>query len=228
MADPFASAEKTQLLPRRRETVDARLYMAINSLPHHRGWDDQVELLSDLGKGAGWVAGGTWLALRDGARGRRAGVAAVAGMFAGVALVQGPLKRIFRRRRPFARRLAFVVGARPVDSSFPSGHTAGSFAAAVALARFYPRDRPLLLGLATAVGLSRIYLGHHFPSDVLVGAAIGSGIGLATGRLLQDGLGNAGDGLAAAEGAAGDGDPAGAVSAPRRPVPNRRRLLVET
>jgi undecaprenyl-diphosphatase len=78
-----------------------------------------------------------------------------------------------------------VVGPRPTDSSFPSGHSAGSFAAATALAAFYPKDRSMLLALAAGVGFSRTYLGHHFPSDVLVGASMGWLIGKLGARLLR-------------------------------------------
>jgi len=64
--------EVLRRIPRTRETIDARLYLLINGLPHTRYWDDQIELLSDLGKGIGWDTGSCWLALRDGSRGRRA------------------------------------------------------------------------------------------------------------------------------------------------------------
>ena len=168
----------------KRATLDRLLYDAINRLPHTPYFDEQVTLLSDLGEGIGWVAGATWLGLRDGGRGRRAAVASTAAMLVAVGLVQGPIKGTVRRRRPFLRGISRVVGAPPADASFPSGHTAGSFAAAVALASFYPRDAPLLLGLATAVGASRVYLGHHFPSDVLAGAGLGAGLGLLARRLL--------------------------------------------
>jgi len=174
-------------LPRKRETVDARAFIAVNSLPRTPYMDEQISLLSDLGKGPGWVAGSCWLAIRGGSRGRRAGVAAVAGMLAAVGLVQGPIKSLFPRRRPFATRLVIVVGKKPVDSSFPSGHTAGSFAAATALAAFYPGERPLLLLFASAVGFSRVYLGHHFPSDVLIGAGLGALIGGGAARLARVG-----------------------------------------
>jgi len=176
---------RLRLLPRRRETVDARLYLALNHLPHPGLADRYVTLLSDLGKGAGWVGVGAWLALRDGPRGRRAAVASVGAMLLTVALVQGSIKALLPRRRPFHRRLAVVVGRRPVDSSFPSGHTAGSFAAATALGLFYPRRRPAALGLAAGVGLSRVYLGHHFPSDVLAGGALGWLLGTLGGRLVR-------------------------------------------
>src|SRR5437763_1681330 len=158
----------------RRTTIDRNLFTAINDLPHTPYFDEQVTLLSDLGKGAGWVAGAAWLAVRDGTRGRRAALASVGAMLLAVGLVQGPIKGTLRRQRPFVRKVARVVGRRPLDSSFPSGHTAGSFAAAAALTSFYPKDGPLLLGTAAAVGASRVYLGLHFPSDVLVGAALGA------------------------------------------------------
>jgi undecaprenyl-diphosphatase len=169
----------------RRVTIDRQLYSAINGLPHTGYFDEQVSLLSDLGKGAGWVAAAAWLAARDGSRGRRAAFASVGAMLLAVGLVQGPIKGTLRRRRPFVHEVARVVGHRPRDTSFPSGHTAGSFAAAAALSCFYARDRPLLVAAAAAVGASRVYLGMHFPSDVLVGAGMGAALGLLARRLAR-------------------------------------------
>lgn len=57
--------------------------------------------------------------------------------------------------------------------SFPSGHTSSAFAVATVLANRHPKQKWLYYGLATAVGLARIRKSAHFPSDVLVGAAIG-------------------------------------------------------
>lgn len=59
-------------------------------------------------------------------------------------------------------------------ASFPSGHTITAFASATALALFLPRWRVPLLLLATLVGLSRLAVGAHYPSDVLAGAALGA------------------------------------------------------
>jgi undecaprenyl-diphosphatase len=107
-------------------------------------------------------------------------------MLAATGLTQGPVKGYFLRQRPWAVLAEdIVIGKRTSDSSFPSGHTAGSFAAALTLSRWFPEDRPLLLGIAGAVGLSRIYLGHHYPSDVLGGAAAGSAVGV-LGGLIYD------------------------------------------
>lgn len=157
--------------------IDRRLFRLINDLPHTSTSDRYVSVLSDLGEGLGWVAGGAALAILGGSRGRRAGIAVAAASLSATYVVQQRVKPLFRRVRPFVNREAHVVGLRPPDHSFPSGHTASSFAAATALAFFYPRAAPLAYTLATAVGVSRVHLGVHFPSDAAVGGVIGVGIG---------------------------------------------------
>jgi undecaprenyl-diphosphatase len=157
--------------------IDRRLFTLINGLPHSTTSDRYVSVLSDLGEGLGWVAGGAALAILGGARGRRAGVAAAVASLAATYIVQQRVKPLFRRVRPFVNREARVVGIRPADHSFPSGHTASSFAAATALAFFYPRSAPLAYTVAVGVGASRVHLGVHFPSDAAVGGVIGIGIG---------------------------------------------------
>jgi undecaprenyl-diphosphatase len=61
----------------------------------------------------------------------------------------------------------------PHDASFPSGHAATSFAAATMLSFAFPRLAPVLFLLASAVAFSRVYVGVHYPLDVLGGAAVG-------------------------------------------------------
>jgi undecaprenyl-diphosphatase len=67
----------------------------------------------------------------------------------------------------------------PPDSSFPSGHAQTAFAAAVYLALLFPRGAAAFLALAALVGLSRVALGVHYPSDVIAGAALGSALSIA-------------------------------------------------
>lgn len=166
--------------PPARAGLDRRLFGLVNGLPHSTTSDRYVSVLSDLGEGLGWVAGGAALALLGGPKGRRAGMATALASLAATYVVQQRVKPLFRRVRPFVNREARVVGIRPPDHSFPSGHTASSFAAATALAFFYPKAAPVAYTLATGVGVSRVHLGVHFPSDAAVGGVIGIGIGTFT------------------------------------------------
>jgi undecaprenyl-diphosphatase len=165
------------IAPPARAGIDRRLFSLINDLPHSATSDRYVSVISDLGEGLGWVAGGIGLAMLGASKGRRAGAATAVASLAATYVVQTRVKPLFRRVRPFVNRNARVVGMRPADHSFPSGHTASSFAAATALAFYYPKAAPLAYTLATGVAVSRVHLGVHFPSDTAVGGVIGIGIG---------------------------------------------------
>ena len=89
------------------------------------------------------------------------------------------LKELFDRARPPLAGID-AVGVIPSSASFPSGHSATAFAAAVAVGLFYPRLRRPLLALAAVVALSRVYLGVHYASDVLAGSLLGVLLGLAS------------------------------------------------
>jgi undecaprenyl-diphosphatase len=110
--------------------------------------------------------------------------AGAAAAFAGIAVLL--LKALFDRPRPPVAHTGLdPIGLVPGSASFPSGHAATAFAAAVAVGIVHPRLRLPLLGLATLVALSRVYLGVHYGSDVLAGTALGVAIGLATGLLIR-------------------------------------------
>lgn len=108
-----------------------------------------------------------------GGEARRAGLTSLVAL-ASSHLVVRVLKRRTERPRPYL----VLAGSRSVaaplpDYSFPSGHTAASFALATVLGGFWPSWAGLWLAAAFLVGVSRTYLGHHYPSDVLVGALLG-------------------------------------------------------
>ena len=167
--------------------LDRRVFAALNGLPHTPTSDRYVSTLSNLGEGLGWVAAGAAMAMLGGPRGRRAGIATGLASVTATYVVQKWIKPVFRRARPAVDRGALVVGVRPLDHSFPSGHSASSFAAATALSIYYPKAAPLAFTLATGVGLSRVHLGVHYPSDAAVGAVVGIGIGTFVGWLVSKG-----------------------------------------
>ena len=83
------------------------------------------------------------------------------------------LKRLIDRPRPYMSFDGAIFRKPPsCRYSFPSGHTCAAFAIALPLASAYPVIAPFVLGIACMVGLSRIYLGFHYPTDVLAGFAI--------------------------------------------------------
>jgi undecaprenyl-diphosphatase len=161
------------------EELDRRLLRLLRS----RGHDDpQVESaiagFSRTGEHAAcWFALGTLgVALSPrGSRRRRAfgrGVA-VTGIAYGL---NTAVKFAVKRPRPELEDLPPLT---PVVTglSFPSAHATTSFAAAAAYSSALPLASPLFYGAATMFALSRPYLGVHYPSDVIAGAALGSVIG---------------------------------------------------
>lgn len=124
--------------------------------------------------------GALWLLLAGGMclrkKTRRTGLLCFLSIGVELLLVNVALKNLVGRERPFQKIDGLeVLCRRPRDYSFPSGHTAVSFAAATAVfAGGYKRFGTLLLLYATLVGFSRMYLGVHYPTDVLAGAFIGA------------------------------------------------------
>ena len=86
------------------------------------------------------------------------------------------LKPAIGRTRPISVR-AFdpprALPPMPRSLSFPSGHTAAAFGSAVTITRMWPQARVIWWTLAVLMGYSRIYVGHHYPLDVVGGAAVG-------------------------------------------------------
>lgn len=95
------------------------------------------------------------------------------------------LKPAIHRARPFLTTPAIrVIGPLSPRASFPSGHAAATFAGAVVLGYIVPEARLVWWLLAVAIAYSRLYLGVHYPLDVMAGAAIGAVCGALTCRVL--------------------------------------------
>jgi undecaprenyl-diphosphatase len=96
------------------------------------------------------------------------------------------IKKLTGRKRPCAYEPHAWAKLLPPDQfSFPSGHTITAFAVAVSLSLYYPGLSIGLLFCAASVAASRILLGMHFLSDVLAGAAIGTGLAFGADWLIR-------------------------------------------
>ena len=119
-------------------------------------------------------------------RQRRYGAAVACGLVLDLVACNLVLKPLIGRVRPFAVNPdVLLLIAPPGDASFPSGHTAASFAAVFALRTAgSPLWKPALV-LAAVIALSRLYLYVHWPSDVLGGALLGAAVGWAGAKLAE-------------------------------------------
>ena len=121
---------------------------------------------------------------------RRAGLLALLAMLLGLLCNNVLLKQLVQRPRPYLTVEGLLPLIAPPDpNSFPSGHACASFAAAVSWLLSLPRKRRWIGGagmaLAVLMALSRLYVGVHFPTDVLTGALVGSLCALAVYALAR-------------------------------------------
>jgi membrane-associated phospholipid phosphatase len=157
------------------DSLDRQILIAMRTRGHPPAAEAAAKALALLGEwGAVWVAIGLAGALADQPRRERwLRGALVAPLAVGINYA---VKLAVRRPRPELRRLPPLAGA-PSRLSFPSAHATSSLAAATAYGRVAPGTRAPFYSLAVAISLTRPYLGMHYPSDVLAGAALGLAIG---------------------------------------------------
>lgn len=112
---------------------------------------------------------------------RKSGLIVAAALCIDVIVCNGILKNLFARTRPFdVNEAVQLLITAPKDFSFPSGHTAASFAAVAAL--YFAGKKKLWkvsLVLAVLIAFSRMYLYVHYPTDILGGVLVGLGAGAA-------------------------------------------------
>jgi YegS/Rv2252/BmrU family lipid kinase len=162
--------------------VDRRL---VRSAERHRS-----PLLDELFTGASQIANRSllWFALAGlfaafgDRRGKQAAADGLVAIALASAIANGPVKLVVRRARPSG---PVPLVRPPRTTSFPSGHAASAFAFAVAASREMPPTALLVIPLAAVVSSSRVYVGVHYPSDVLLGAALGAGAGMLADTLLR-------------------------------------------
>jgi undecaprenyl-diphosphatase len=96
------------------------------------------------------------------------------------------IKKASKRKRPCHLESHCWSKILPPDQfSFPSGHAMSAFAIAIPLCIFYPQLQAALLALSVSIAVSRVILGMHFVSDVVVGSLLGAGLGYGAYLLIR-------------------------------------------
>jgi diacylglycerol kinase family enzyme/membrane-associated phospholipid phosphatase len=131
-----------------------------------------------------WLATGGLLAAVGDRAGKRAAIRGVGSIAATSLVVNAFVKPLARRRRPPLSGVPAVrrVARQPLSASFPSGHAASATAFVTGVALEHPAAAAAIAPLAAGVAYSRVYVGVHYPSDVVAGAALGGAMALASLR----------------------------------------------
>jgi undecaprenyl-diphosphatase len=169
--------------------VDYRAYHAINQFVYHHAW---------LGRGLGtletWAVPilavatcGLWLLARPGAsRKWKLASACALGSAALALLANQAIAKVWQRRRPFAAHPgSHVWGSRSHDPSFPSDHASAAFAIAFAVFQFDRAVGSVFLAAAAVIAAGRVFIGEHYPLDVLAGCLVGLAAALLVVRVAR-------------------------------------------
>ena len=135
--------------------------------------DVVMPFVSTLGN-AGFIWIALTIVLLISKKHRKTGILMALALVFDVILCNGILKNAIARTRPFDVNTAIsLLVKKPTDYSFPSGHTAASFAAVTALFFAKEKYRYQALVLAVLIAFSRLYLYVHYPTDILGGILVG-------------------------------------------------------
>ena len=154
--------------------LDGQLLVAIQGL--HVAWlDPVVSFYTKMGD-AGILFIALSLAMLLYRPTRKAGALALGAMVLGLLVTNVTIKPLVERARPWLVLELTPLVTENDPNSFPSGHTCAAFAAGLSWARALPWrwGRIAAVVLAVLMGLSRLYVGVHFPTDVAAGAVIGA------------------------------------------------------
>lgn len=166
-------------------SIDINILMFIREHFANPVMDKIMVVISTLGNiGFIWILIGVALVMNK--KYRTIGIVLILALIIEVTFVDGIVKKLVQRNRPFLdfSQIKLLIKM-PTSYSFPSGHTASSFAAAIVLGKYFRKYRYIAYGAAILMGFSRLYLFVHYPSDVIVGAIIGIICGLAAIKIVK-------------------------------------------
>jgi undecaprenyl-diphosphatase len=165
--------------------VDTTVFFFFNRDCHNAVLDFLMPYITQLGGGVFVTAVAVIMLFMRNRDVRMSGVLLLAGETLLYYIVY-VVKHLMARPRPFVA-LADVNLLVPTDGfSFPSYHSATAFMAAVVLAACFKRWRYAFYGIAALVALSRVYIGVHYPSDILIGGCLGALVGYALVRVAKN------------------------------------------
>jgi Membrane-associated phospholipid phosphatase len=131
-----------------------------------------------------WIVLGLLLLLHP--KTRKGGFFMLLCLLAGFLLNNILIKNLIQRPRPYVTIPALISAVGEVSEwSFPSGHTCSSFTCATALALSFGKKGALAFIPALLISLSRIYVGVHYPSDIICGALLGALVAVSMYYLLK-------------------------------------------
>lgn len=160
----------------RAQALDSTLCVKVSHTSQYRIIRSVFRSISRMGDGMFWYILMLVIALTQGQDGLYAVLHMLVVGLTGT-LVYKWLKHRTSRPRPFQVRQDVLLSGTPLDHfSFPSGHTLHAVAFGVVAVQYYPQLLPIIYPFVLLVGMSRVVLGLHYPSDVLAGAVIGYGL----------------------------------------------------
>lgn len=158
--------------------LDSTFFLFLNHLPHNALFNALGTGLSVIGTaGIVWLALGVILFLREEKKDHLFFAPILVSAATSWVLIEKIIKPLIARPRPTLEMGAIILGHDLADFSFPSGHATIAWALATVLAHREPKWKMLFFILAFLISFSRIYIGKHYPLDVIAGGVLGWGIG---------------------------------------------------
>jgi len=169
----------------RLDAFEGRLCLPCNNIARFRPVSSYFRLVSRLGDGLFWYALLAALPIVFGQQALLPTAHIAATALVGVATYKA-IKRSMLRERPFASHANVQALIQPLDRySFPSGHTLHAALFLTMLAHYFPGIALIILPFGLSVAASRVILGLHYPSDVVIGALMGWGLAITSLAVVQ-------------------------------------------
>lgn len=159
------------------EKIDKRALEYISEKCKTKTLDKVMPIITMMGNlGIIWFIISTLLILK--VEYRVVGIGVILALALTTIIGEGVIKHIVKRKRPFEENEEDLLINKPITYSFPSGHTASSFAALALFIQMNSKLGLIVSPIATLIAFSRVYLKVHYPTDVIFGMMLGFTCGI--------------------------------------------------